>query len=596
MAIDGNRISVRISIIALLLPLVVGVGWPAEMLQAGENDAAAPASKRDGDGGDASRTQAGATGGDAVAELPARWRDELLPVSEADISGAEPLMQQAITSARDALVGLLTEPAAERKDLAKGYGRLGALFLLVEVEARADACLRNAMTLDPDELRWPYYAGYLAMLAGNLDQAIAYLEQARAIDASYPTLYMRLGKVHLDRSELDQARAAFERVKDNPDLRSPAHYYLGQIAVLERRFADAVPLLETALEANPEATEIHYPLAQALRALGDKERARSHLEQFVLRAPDIADPLLAELEAATQRSLPAFERAIHAIRGGDYQAAGEYFRAGLDVAPDNAAARVSYARALYLAGQRDAAAEQLAQALQVDPEQVLGQFLEGVLGQQQGDLAGAAAAYRRTLALQPDHAGALFYLANLDFDAGRFGEALAGYEQALAADASIAPARILALIAALHAGASSTEILERLATLRAQHPDDPQLKYAHSRLLSAAADPAVRDPAQAMELAVELAVQQPIPPHQRAVALAAASSGDFDKAATTLKGLIDNLGWMAPPAELDVMEAELAAYRDATLPPPWPIGDQLLSPPPFDPLRPFRDYPATAPY
>jgi tetratricopeptide (TPR) repeat protein len=266
------------------------------------------------------------------------------------------------------------------------------------------------------------------------------------------------------------------------------------------------------------------------------------------------------------------------------------------VDPDNAAARVSYARALYLDGQRDAAAEQLAQALALDPQQVLGQFLQGVLAQQQGDTAAAAAAYRKTLALQPDHAGALFYLANLDFAAGRHAEAAAGYAQALAADAEVAPARLLALVAALHAGAPEAEVAARLAGLRRQLPDDPQLRYAQARLLAAATDTAVRDPAAAMELAAALVVHQPIPPHQRAVMLAEAAGGDFERAAASLKGLVDMVGWMAPPGELEVMQQELAALRDQTLPAPWPAGDPLLSPPPFDPLRPFRDYPATAPY
>jgi len=599
----ATRAETRLRVVrtlGLLVPLFAGASFTAGTLAAVDtaSEPAAPA-RGSADPPQASTpgdTAANASAPDAVAELPERWHGELLPVDLPDISGAETLMQQAITSARAELNRLLADPDVDPKALATAYGRLGALFLLVEVEARSDACLRNAMTLDPDEFRWPYYAGYLAMLAGNLDQAVTYLERARAIDADYPTLYVRLGKVRMDRSDLPEARAAFEHVKDQPQLRAPANYYLGEIAVMERRFGDAVPLLETALAANPEATEVHYPLAQAYRGLGNAELARQHLEQFVLRAPDVPDPLLAELEAATKRSLPAFKRAIYAIRGGDYATAVKEFRTGLEVAPDNAAARVSYARALYLNGAKEAAAEQLAKALELDPKQVLGQFLQGVLHQQQGDEAAAADAYRSTLALEPDHAGALFYLANLDFAAGRYAEAAADYDAALAADAEVAPARLLSLVAALHAGTPEADVAERLAAASDRHPDDPQLRYARARLLAAATDATIRDPNAAMKLAAALAAQQPIPPHQRAVALAEASAGDYAKAADSIQALIDMVGWMAPPGELDVMKQELAAYRDETLPSPWPVGDPLLSPPPFDPLRPFRDYPATAPY
>lgn len=572
-----------------LLSMVIAGGFAAGAAVAAPADAGAAAPAPGGAAEDAPAP-------DAVAELPARWRGELVPVSEADISGAEPLMQEAINAARRQLAALLTAPETQRQALADAYGRLGALFLLVEVEARADASLRNAMTLDPDEFRWPYYAGYLAMLAGNLEQALRYLEQARAIDPDYAPLYMRLGKVHLDRSELEQARAAFERVEDRDGLASPAHYYLGQIAVLERRFDQAVTLLERALAANPEATEVHYPLAQAQRALGNAEQARRHLQQFELRAPDIADPLLAELEAATKRSLPAFKRAIHAVRSGDYGRAAEHFRSGLDVDPDNAAARVSFARALYLDGRQRAAAEQLAQALALQPSHVLGRFLQGVLYQQQGDTVKAAASYRQALELKPEHAGARFYLANLDFDAGRYAQAAAGYERVLAADAGVAPARSLLLVASLHGGVPEGRLSARLSELLEAYPNDRQLRYAQVRLLAAAGDASLRDPRRARELAAELAVEQQSPPHQRALALAMAADGRTDEAAAGLAALIDAMGWMMPAAELQQAKRELALYRDARIPGAWPADDPLLSPPPFDPIRSFRDYPATAPY
>lgn len=535
--------------------------------------------------------------GDALSQPPGPWRDLLVPIAETDVSGAEPLMQTAIAEARGQVAALLAQTAPEHDALAQAYGRLGALYLLLEVETPADAALRNARKLQPDAFRWPYYAGYLAMLAGNLEQALVYLEAARAIDPNYPTLYLRLGKVRLDRSELAEARAALERVKDVDELASPANYYLGQIAILERRFDDAVVLLRAALAANPGATEVHYPLAQAYRALGESGLAREQLAAFKLRTPQVHDPLLEQLQGVTRRSLPAFEKAIHAVRDGDYAEAIEHFTKGLQVDPDNAAARVSYARVLYLAGQSDAAAEALASVRERDPDNVLAIFLQGVLAQQQGRTGPASEAYRRVLSLDPAHTGALFYLANLDFVAGRYAEAAERYRQVLAADASIPPARLLALVAGLRAGESEVAIAARLEGLTVEHPDDPQLRYALARLRAAAEDPAVQDPTAAMSLASALMLARPIPPHQRALALARAAEGQFEQAAEALQQLITMVGWMAPPAEQALMADELEAFQDHRLPrPAWPEGDPLLSPPPFDPIAPFRDYPAVAPY
>ena len=539
---------------------------------------------------------------DVVSDPPGPWKDKLAPVADSDISGAEPLMQQAIRTARSEVAALLegreAKSAAGGNDaLAAAYGRLGALLLLVEVEAQADACLRNAMTLQPNEFRWPYYAGYLAMLAGNLDHAVDYLEKARGINPDYPALYIRLGKVHFDRSDLAEARAALEHVKDVPELASPANYYLGQIALLERRFDDAVVLLQAALAANPDATEVHYPLAQAYRALGNTEQARTQLALFKLRAPEIADPLLDELQAATKRSLPSFKRAIEAVRQGDYAAAVREFGAGLEVDPNNAAARISYARVLYLTGQTDAAVKELDRAMASDPKQVLGHFLQGVLRQQQGDLDGAAAAYRRTLELDPKHSGALFYLANLDFAAGRYAQAAEVYRAVVANDPSIAPARLLALVAARRAGAEEARIAADLKSLVETYPDDPQASYALAALLAAADDPSVRNPERALEIAADLFVQQPAPPNQHLLALTQAAAGKFDEAIKTQQQLLEMAKWMAPPAEAERIEKELGAYQRHERPHgAWADDDPLLAPPPFDVMRPFRDYPATTPY
>jgi len=534
---------------------------------------------------------------DTVSVLPAKWQTELSPIPEVDVSGAERLMQEAIVESRQEIAELLAAPEPDKTVLAGAYGRLGALALMLEMETQADTCFGNARKLQPDELRWPYYAGYLAMMAGNTDEALEYLEAAKRIDPDYPTLYLRLGKVYLDRSELDRARNALERIAEAPGLVTAANYYLGQIANLERRHRDAIVHLDAALAADPQATEVHYPLAQAYRVLGKNDLAREHLSRFVLKLPQAKDPLLEQLHGAAKRSLPAFRKAIHATRQGDYVTAAEHFASGLAVDPDNVPARVSYARVLYLSGQGDRAGAELEKALMAKPAELLANFLQGVLLQQQGHSDKAADYYRRILDIDPGHAGALFYLANLHFDSGRYPDAAAGYAKARAAAREIAPARLLELVARLRAGEPEAGVAARLTELIEEYPDDPMLSYALARLLAAAADLGVRAPEQALQIALRLNLLQPTPHHKRALALAQAASGQFEQATRAQQQAIAMASWMAPPIELETMNRELASFQKGENPAAaWPEGDPLLSPPPFDPLVPFRDYPAAVPY
>jgi tetratricopeptide (TPR) repeat protein len=506
-------------------------------------------------------------------------------------------MQSAIEQARTALADLLLDPQSSDDQLAEAYGRLGALFLLVEVEAVADACLRNAATLQPTIFRWPYYAGYLGLLAGRLDEAIADLETARALDPDYAPLDLRLGKALLESGRLDEAKTALERIADTPGLVAAANFHLGQIANLQRRHADAVVALERSLQADPGPSGVHYQLAQAYRALGDRERAQEYLASGDAGSPAAHDPLIAELEAATGRSLPAFQEAMHATRRGEYRLAAKRFAEGLDVDPDNSSARVSYARTLYLSGAKPEAKHELVKALEQDPGQTLARFLLGVLQEAQGEVEAAEHAYRRTLDAEPGHPGAAFYLANLDLRAGRFQDAASGYRSVLESRDPVGHAYLLELIALSRSGTDERELLGRLETRLQQRPEDRMLAYALARLLAAAKDPALRDPARALTLAQDLVRQQPIPPYRRALALAQMATGQADKAIETLQPVVAFAAWSLPPGERKLLMDEMAAYGEARVPDgPWPDGDPFLSPPPFDPLAAFRDYPAATPY
>lgn len=534
---------------------------------------------------------------DPFGEPPEPWGTRLIPIGQTDVSGAEPLMQEAIAQARSELSDRLRNPATTDDQLADAYGRLGALFLLVEVEAVADACLRNAATLQPDAMRWRYYAGYLAMLAGRLDQALIDLQAAQALDPDYAPLNLRLGKILLDSGRLDEARVTLERIADTPGLVAAANFYLGQIANLQRRYADAVVALERAQQADPAPSGVGYQLAQAYRALGDMERARESLSAFDAGAPAVQDPLITELEAVTNRSLPTFQQAMHATRQADYRVAAEGFADGLAVDPDNVAARVSYARTLYLSGSEQAAQLELSKALAQDPDQTLARFLMGVLNEAQGDAVAAEAAYRRTLQTDPQHPGALFYLANLDLRAGRFREAAAGYRAVLESIDAVGPAYLLELVALERAGTDEADVLERLEERVKQRPEDQQLRYALARLLAAAKDAARRDPDRALALAQQLVNQYPIAPYQRALGLALMANGQSEQAIATLASVLPLVAWSGPPGELGLVMDDLEAYREGRLPTdPWPDGEALLAPPPFNAVAAFRDYPAAKPY
>jgi tetratricopeptide (TPR) repeat protein len=505
-------------------------------------------------------------------------------------------MRQAITESRAALAGLLNEASEVAEAVADAYGRLGAFYHLSAVVTAAEPCYLNAIRLAPENFRWRYYLGNLLLANGRPGQALEHLQSAADIDGDYPPLRLKLGRARYELNRVDEAQADFAAAAENPGLEAMASFYLGELAMLRRDHRQAIELFQRVLELAPDADRVHFPLAQALRAVGDTERARAQLRLHGNRLPAVDDPLMAEMDALDRGARPLFLRAMDAAKRRDYGAASEAFAQGLEVEPNNVDARVSYARALYLAGQGDAARVELDRALAQAPRHALARFLLGILVETSGEPARAEALYRRTLADAPDHAGAHFYLAGMLFREGDFAGAARHYAAARRANPDNTAAALLESVALSRTGTPDAALAEALGPLRDARPDDPLLSYALARLAAASADPEVRDPRRALDLAQGLVDRLPTPPHVALLVLARGASGDIEGAQEVLRQLQILPAWMTG-VDTDSLESDLAACAEGSPPrPPWPREDPLLQPLPVQAQAVMREYPAAVPF
>jgi cytochrome c-type biogenesis protein CcmH/NrfG len=272
------------------------------------------------------------------------------------------------------------------------------------------------------------------------------------------------------------------------------------------------------------------------------------------------------------------------------------FEQGLQHDPENADARVSYARALYLAGDTAAARAALEAVLVAQPEHVTGRFLFAVLQDESGATTAAVSDYARVLEQDPAHAGANFYLANHDFRQGRYEAAAQHYAQAVATDARNVPARLLQLAALQKIPVTDIVLRQQLETAVQQVPEQPLFVTRLIRLLCTSPDPDARDPAEALRLADRLAGEQAIPPYRELLALAYAATGDFQQAAETQQPLLSMAVWTMP-GEAARLEKGLSAYRERRMPEEESLPMQPpVRVPPLNVTAVFRDYPTARPY
>ena len=426
-----------------------------------------------------------------------------------------------------------------------------------------------------------------AMITGKKPAAV-YEDAPAGLD-------LRLADAWRDLNQNDKAMEAYQSVVNSKGLEAAAHYGLGQIALLQREYANAIGHFETALAIQPEASRVHYSLAQALRASGDRDGAEQQFARMGDTLPVFTDPQIESLLALKRGSHVYFIAAMRAYRKQDFAAARDAFAEGLAREPDNVNAHISHARALYLTGDKTQARQELESTLAgKPPTHALGWFLLGILAEEAGDIDTAMQDYQTALRAEPEHAGAHFYLGNASYRRGQYEAAAAHY----ASSAAAAPENLAVYLpytgVLLHSANGLQRAIELVAGARQRFPEQELLEFVQIPLLAGSGDKDSMEAALAR--ARQRVEQQSTPPNRELLALALAATGDFDQAQTLQDALVTEAAW-SMPVETGRLSRVLAAYRAGKLPAQedlftWP----LLQPPEVKGISVFRDYPAPRPY
>lgn len=251
---------------------------------------------------------------------------------------------------------------------------------------------------------------------------------------------------HHRAGRLDAAAVAYDDVLRRAPSSAPAWSMKGVLALQQGRPADAVPLLERALELDATQPGFHLNLGNALRALARHDEAIAAYRRAL---------------ALDERMAPAHNNLGNALRD----------RGSLPEAAE------AYQRALALDPGFFAAAANLAQVLAKRPEQPRAE----VLAAHDRALALAEAGNLRT----PDVANLHNARGNLLQADGRTDDAITGYRQAVALDPAFAEAH-LNLGRALARALRLEEAIEPLRRALALRPTDlsiyKQLALALRRL------------------------------------------------------------------------------------------------------------------
>src|ERR1700686_5164349 len=165
-----------------------------------------------------------------------------------------------------------------------------------------------------DWQRWNDY-GIGLLLQGDLKAAQAAFEKVTEVDPQNPDGWLNIGRAALQEGDLPRARTVLEKALAlNPNLARTNFFYagvlrqegdydiaashfqivlaqyphdrvalnnLGRILFLQRKYTDAVKILQQALAVDPEDLQAHYNLMLCYNGLGDEKMSKEHQARYL---------------------------------------------------------------------------------------------------------------------------------------------------------------------------------------------------------------------------------------------------------------------------------------------------------------------------
>lgn len=356
----------------------------------------------------------------------ARWsatEEELLPVPDPTLEGMDSLVQDQLREELESVRSLADDATTPSTQVGEAFGDLGRLYLAYDLVSPAEVCLLNARQLDPGSSRWAYLLGALYQGDRRLDEAVTSLTTALDLGGDDLATLVRLGNVHLARDAPWDARPVFERARLLKPTEAAPLAGLARVAATEGDPAAAVDLFRAALDRQPQASSLRYPLGLALRELGRVDEARTELARRGSAEVSFPDPVAQELLGLATGAGIHLMFGHRAMRLGQVEAALARYQQALEANPRSAEVHQALGSVASRLGELDRAVEHYSAALALAPDDPSLHYNLGTVLVEKGQDEQAIRHFRAALELAEDYHNARFNLATALAKQERFEEA-----------------------------------------------------------------------------------------------------------------------------------------------------------------------------
>lgn len=432
---------------------------------------------------------------------------KILPIPEIKPDNLEESVRQHLVESRKMVESVISKKDASNEARAQSYGDLGMTYHAYDLVDAAEACYRNAAAIQPGSYDWNYALAFLLLnKKGSFQEALDYFKRAEKLvndDARKYLLNIRIGECHLELNHQKEAGEAFDTAfKINPNG-AAILARMGETALAEKRFQDAVNYLVKALQLQPGANKLHYQLAMAYRGVGDIQNARLHLQKRGMVGVQPVDPLTAQLKHLVTGFRVHLLAGRLAYRAKRYEEAIVEFRKAVDADPSKPAGHVNLGVTYSNLGRFEEAITQFNEAVKLDPENLTVHFNLGTLYGHLGQQEKAAQHLRIVVDKSPDDAQAHINLGNILLDMKRYDEALKLYRTAVGLDSSL-QTPWLKMFSIYNSQKKYKKAMNILEDAYKQLPHNGQISHALARQLAVCPSLKLRNGKRALELALKV--------------------------------------------------------------------------------------------
>jgi tetratricopeptide (TPR) repeat protein len=379
---------------------------------------------------------------------------------------------------------------------------------------------REARRLKPGYAATHNNLGICLAQKGQLDEAISAFRDAIRLKRDYAEAHNNLGAALRGQRRLDDAIAAFHDAIGLKKDYADAHCNLG-VALRDQGAIDAaIAACRVAIGINKQFAEAHRTLGLALRDKGRLDDAIAAFRDAIGFKNDFAEAytnLGAALRDQGRRedAIAAYRKAVHfnpddaesfynlgvaLMNKGEFDEAIAACRAATALKRDYSAAHFTLGAVLQRKGKNDDAIVAYREAIRTNQDNAAAHNNLGALLFAKGQLGEAIGEFRVTVGLQRNHFEAQCNLGAALGANGQFDDAIAALRVAIGLKEDYAPTHFNLGAALYHKGQVGEAVAELRAAIRLQN-DYAQAHYRLAWVLATAADPAIRDPAGALQSA-----------------------------------------------------------------------------------------------